>query len=83
MRRSNRGNYYNSYYARRNTMIWWDMSDLLWFRSRRQPPRHGQPMSFLESIFSFVFGDGDPNRDFQEKRWQMVRLGLAPEHGHF
>ena len=29
-------------------------------------------MSFLESVFSFVFGDGDPNREFEDKRWQMV-----------
>ena len=54
-------------------MIWWDASDLLWFQSRRTPQKaRNSPMSFLESVFSFVFGDGDPNRDFEEKRWQMV-----------
>lgn len=36
-------------------------------------------MSFLESVFSFVFGDGDPNVDFEEKRWQMVRFDARPK----
>jgi hypothetical protein len=29
-------------------------------------------MNFLEAIFSFVFGDGDPNEDFDRKRWQAI-----------
>lgn len=65
------GGYSGGYYYR-SPMIW-DASDLLWFRSRRTPQKgRNAPMSFLESIFSFVFGDGDPNREFEEKRWQMV-----------
>lgn len=32
----------------------------------------GEEMNFFEAIFSFVFGDGDPNDDFDEKRWKMV-----------
>lgn len=33
----------------------------------------GEEMSFLESIFSFVFGDGDPNEGFDSARWSQVR----------
>jgi hypothetical protein len=29
-------------------------------------------MNFLEAIFSFLFGDGDPNADLEERRWQEV-----------
>jgi len=29
-------------------------------------------MGFLQSVYSFVFGDGDPNADFEEYRWQQV-----------
>jgi len=29
-------------------------------------------MSFLEAVFSFVLGDGDPNRDFEKRRWALV-----------
>jgi hypothetical protein len=31
-------------------------------------------MNFFQAIFSFVFGDGDPNLDWEERRWQTVRL---------
>ena len=78
LHRGRGGGYYGGggYYPRHSSFIWFDPSDLLWFRSRR-PPRYehapDQPMSFLESVFSFVFGDGDPNQDYDERRWQMVR----------
>jgi hypothetical protein len=29
-------------------------------------------MNFFQAIFSFVFGDGDPNLDWEERRWQTV-----------
>lgn len=29
-------------------------------------------MNFLEAIFSFLFGDGDPNADLDEKRWKAI-----------
>ena len=29
-------------------------------------------MNFLESVFSFLFGDGDPNADLEERRWQEI-----------
>lgn len=32
----------------------------------------GQGMNFLEAIFSFVFGDGNPNESFEDRRWRLV-----------
>jgi len=29
-------------------------------------------MNFLEAIFSFLFGDGNPNADLDERRWQTI-----------
>lgn len=29
-------------------------------------------MNFLEAIFSFLFGDGNPNEDLEETRWQTI-----------
>lgn len=29
-------------------------------------------MNFLESVFSFLFGDGNPNIDLEERRWQNL-----------
>lgn len=36
-------------------------------------------MNFFQAIFSFVFGDGDPNLDWEERRWQTVsaRIGIS------
>jgi hypothetical protein len=36
----------------------------------RSPDR--KPGSFPEAIFSFVFGDGNPNRNLEERRWQSI-----------
>ncbi len=55
-----------------------NITDLLWYWDpyyyQRQRIRlaRGEQMNFFESIFSFVFGDGDPNLDYEEKRWQLV-----------
>ena len=35
---------------------------------RRDPNR----MNFLESVFSFMFGDGDPNAEFDDLRWNTI-----------
>ena len=36
----------------------------------------GQGMNFLEAIFSFVFGDGDPNESYEDRRWRLVSSRL-------
>lgn len=45
-------------------------------RQRRQSSgrRGGQDdgMNFLEAIFSFLFGDGDPNANLEDRRWQVI-----------
>lgn len=39
-------------------------------RAQTQPKEKG--LNFLEAIFSFLFGDGDPNVDLEAKRWQTI-----------
>ncbi|OCR00310.1 hypothetical protein BCD67_25250 [Oscillatoriales cyanobacterium USR001] len=41
---------------------------------RRERQNHGEPdeMNFLESVFSFIFGDGNPNYNLNERRWQAI-----------
>lgn len=34
--------------------------------------RDGRQMNFLEAVFSFLFGDGNPNFNLEEKRWQEI-----------
>ncbi|MDR9403087.1 MAG: hypothetical protein RI580_06570 [Halothece sp. Uz-M2-17] len=64
----------------------WFGPDLFWFFSpgyyeydepieRRETKRtHKQKieLSFLEAIFSFLFGDGNPNAKLEERRWQEI-----------
>lgn len=39
---------------------------------RRRGNANNNDMNFLEAIFSFLFGDGDPNADLEERRWQEI-----------
>jgi len=32
----------------------------------------GDKLNFLEAIFSFLFGDGNPNADLEERRWRTI-----------
>ncbi|MEO1095439.1 MAG: hypothetical protein AAFX01_11125 [Cyanobacteria bacterium J06638_28] len=62
------------------------IGDLFWFfhydygygsrpRRSRTNSRRGSNdggMNFLESIFSFLFGDGDPNNNLEERRWRSI-----------
>ncbi len=61
----------------------WIGPDLFWFfnpsydshyQRQRTPSRSSRQseMNFLEAIFSFLFGDGNPNADLEERRWQEI-----------
>lgn len=38
-------------------------------------------MNFLESIFSFLFGDGNPNIDLERRRWQEIGIVIRNSKG--
>ncbi len=38
-------------------------------------------MNFLEAIFSFLFGDGNPNADLEERRWQEIGTVIRNSRG--
>jgi hypothetical protein len=42
------------------------------YEGRHESGRGRSKLNFLESIFSFLFGDGDPNADLEERRWQTI-----------
>ncbi len=47
-------------------------------------PRRAQTspsMNFLEGVFSFLFGDGNPNADLEERRWQGVAAVIRQAKG--
>lgn len=37
-----------------------------------RPGEDMPPMTFFEAVFSFVFGDGDPNATYDAQRWEAV-----------
>ncbi|QDZ40934.1 hypothetical protein FRE64_13885 [Euhalothece natronophila Z-M001] len=78
-----------------NFFPFWLGSDLFWFfspnyyhrdepirreRSRRNS-REQNELSFLEAIFSFLFGDGNPNRKLEERRWQEIGRVIQNNNG--
>ena len=66
------------------------IGDLFWFfdpnynthrrQRRKQVPGQSQ-MNFLEAIFSFLFGDGNPNEDLAEERWQKIGAVIRNHDG--
>ena len=40
-----------------------------------------EELGFLESVFSFIFGDGDPNADLGDRRWRYVGQLLRSSGG--
>ncbi|NJM96466.1 MAG: hypothetical protein HC800_03980, partial [Phormidesmis sp. RL_2_1] len=41
----------------------------------------GEKLQFLEAIFSFLFGDGDPNADLDERRWRTIGNVISNHDG--
>ena len=66
-------------YGSAGPRIWFSPVDVFWYldpyymRRRRLRQESGQGMNFLEAIFSFVFGDGNPNESYEDRRWRLVR----------
>ncbi|XHX76069.1 MAG: hypothetical protein RBJ76_16650 [Stenomitos frigidus ULC029] len=71
----------------------WFGPDLFWIfspnyddriqRSQRLHTRSGEKpkMNFLEAMFSFLFGDGNPNANLEERRWQAIGTVIRNEQG--
>jgi hypothetical protein len=50
-------------------------------RTRRQKFREDPQMNFLESIFSFLFGDGNPNAELDDRRWRTIATVIRNNEG--
>ncbi|KAL3370853.1 hypothetical protein AABB24_007732 [Solanum stoloniferum] len=70
--RGRRGRSYDSGFS-----FYFSPTDLFWYWDpyyyrRRRVRKESGGMNFIESVFSFVFGDGDPNQEIEEERWKLV-----------
>jgi len=68
----------------------WFTPDIFWIftpnyqqrRYQRQQSNSSEnELNFLESIYSFLFGDGNPNANFEEKRWQGITTIIENNNG--
>jgi hypothetical protein len=48
------------------------------YRDRR---REKSELNFFEAIFSFLFGDGNPNANLEERRWQEIGTVINENRG--
>ncbi|HEY9650034.1 MAG TPA: hypothetical protein V6C95_05180, partial [Coleofasciculaceae cyanobacterium] len=66
-------------------LFWWFSPgyDQPYERRRRTSSNTSQKseMNFLEAIFSFLFGDGNPNADLEERRWQEIGTVIRNSRG--
>ncbi|CAN0847036.1 Uncharacterized protein At5g03900, chloroplastic [Linum grandiflorum] len=81
-RRERRGRSYGSGFN-----VYFNPTDIFWiwdpfyYRRRRVQVEENENMNFLESIFSFVFGDGDPNQGLEEERWKLIGQFISSNGG--
>ena len=66
------------------------LGDIFWWfdpgynrrrRQRRRQTSGKYQMNFLESVFSFLFGDGNPNADLEAYRWQAIGAVIQSNKG--
>lgn len=50
-------------------------------RRYQQRRREASELNFFEAIFSFLFGDGNPNLKLEERRWQQVAAVIRHHDG--
>lgn len=88
---SQNNNNNNSGGNRSGSWFWigWLMPDFRWFypdnhNNYQQQKAKGskkKKMNFLESVFSFIFGDGNPNYNLEERRWQTIGKVIKNQKG--
>ena len=61
--------------------LWFDPGYNRRRRQRRRQATGSYQMNFLESVFSFLFGDGNPNADLEEDRWQSIGSVIRSHKG--
>ncbi|XP_022982906.1 uncharacterized protein At5g03900, chloroplastic-like [Cucurbita maxima] len=79
--RGRRGRSYDSgftfYFSPTDLFWYWDP----YYYRRRRLQTEDNKMNFIESIFSFVFGDGDPNQGIEEERWKLIGQYITSNGG--
>jgi len=64
-----------------NMFDWWWYWDPGYSTRAHERAASGQPLNFVEAVFSFVFGDGDPNTGYDERRWRALGRFIQSRNG--
>ncbi|NJL53632.1 MAG: hypothetical protein HC930_18355 [Hydrococcus sp. SU_1_0] len=83
-REENSGNYGGGFFMPRfwlGDIFWWFDPGYNHRRQSRRKQTSNYQMNFLESVFSFLFGDGDPNADLEADRWQEIGSVIRRSEG--
>ncbi|OIW01024.1 hypothetical protein TanjilG_14207 [Lupinus angustifolius] len=68
---------FNFYFNPLDLFWYWDP----YYYRRRRIQTDNEKFNFIESVFSFVFGDGDPNQGIEEERWKLIGQYIASNGG--
>lgn len=66
-----------------NDLIWifyWN-HDEPYYQQRSRLTGQKPQMSFLEAVFSFIFGDGNPNHNLEERKWSDIATAIRNNRG--
>ncbi|MEG4495100.1 hypothetical protein [Microcoleus sp. D3_18_C4] len=66
-----------------NDLIWifyWN-HDQPYYQQRSRLTGQKPQMSFLEAVFSFLFGDGNPNNNLEERKWSDIAAAIRNNRG--
>ncbi|MEG4854744.1 hypothetical protein QUB10_28145 [Microcoleus sp. B5-D4] len=66
-----------------NDLIWifyWN-HDQPYYQQRSRLTDQKPQMSFLEAVFSFLFGDGNPNYNLEERKWSDIATAIRNSRG--
>jgi hypothetical protein len=61
--------------------LFWYFSPDYYSQERRRERRESSDLNFFEAVFSFLFGDGNPNANLEEKRWQEIGTVIRNHQG--
>jgi hypothetical protein len=66
-----------------NDLVWifyWN-HDEPYYQQRSRLTGQKPQMSFLEAVFSFIFGDGNPNNNLEERKWSDIATAIRNNRG--
>ena len=66
-----------------NDLVWifyWN-HDEPYYQQRSRLTGQKPQMSFLEAVFSFIFGDGNPNHNLEERKWSDIATAIGNNRG--